>query len=320
MKNPRIQLIAGLALIAFGAMLLAWSIFAALHPVSHYAATLSQAPAELRKEAEGFGIASDRLQQIVVTTPEERRPVATGLVARDADGRLVPLVWRNAVTEPIFFPDLSAADMVKVLTAIREHAPGDAVVLAWWDISRAIRLAAGRDAPLDDGAARGLQIPQSWTEARDAERARWGASAQSTQAFGEFIDATLSDEARGAQTLKRLAGGKAAYVVAHISDVWKAAAARPDRIAIAYKDFPSSGVSHGLIKSAQQWMRENGIDGAFAVEPILGATRLHYFQRKSDAETLIAQLLPFSTSNPMRLERFELVYQHKGWWIYRLKP
>ena len=60
-------------------------------------------------------------------------------------------------------------------------------------------------------------------------------------------------------------------------------------------------------------------DGAFAAEPIGGATRLHYFQRKADSDTLIAKLLPFSTSNPMQLERLELVYQHKGWWVYRLK-
>ena len=312
--------ILGAALLAIGVMLVGLSAYSTLRPVSHYAATLSQAPPELAREAEGFGIKTDLLQQMVVTTSTEKRPVATGLVARDRDGRLVPLLWRNAVTEPIFFPDTTAADMSKVLTAIREHAPQDAVVLAWWDLSRAIRFVAERDAPLDDGAARGLQIPQSWTEARDIERARWGAGAQSAQNFGEFIDAMLSDESRGADRLKALAGGKTAYVAAHISDVWKSAAVRPERLSIAYKDFPSSGVSHGLIKSAQQWMRENHVDGAFAVEPMLGATRLHYFQRKSDADLLIAKLLPFSTSNPMRLERFELVYQHKGWWIYRLKP
>jgi hydroxylamine oxidation protein HaoB len=311
----------GAALIALGAALMGWSAYSTLRPIAHYDAKLSPAPPDATKDTEGFRIKSELLQQIAVKTPDERRPVATGLVAHDRNQRLVPLVWRNGVTESIFFADVSAADLVKVLTAIREHAPEDAVVLAWWDLSRAIRLIAERDAPLDDSEARGLQLPAAWTEARDIERARWGAgaSAQSAQAFGDFIDAMLSDEARGAETLRKLAGGKPAYVVAHISDVWKAAATRPERLSIAYKDFPSSGVSHGLIKSAQQWMRENRIDGAFAVEPMLGATRLHYFQRKDDAETLIAKLLPFSTSNPMRLERFELVYQHKGWWIYRLK-
>ena len=37
-----------------------------------------------------------------------------------------------------------------------------------------------------------------------------------------------------------------------------------------------------------------------------------------DGDRLIARLLPFSTSLPSPLTRFSLVYQHKGWWIYRL--
>lgn len=313
--------ILGAALLIIGAALVGWSAYSSLRSVSHHDAKLSQASADAAKVAEGFGIKSELLQQIDITTPDEKRPVATGLITRDSSGRMIPLVWRNAVTESVFFADFSAADMTKVLTAIREHAPDAAVVLAWWDLSRAIQFVAQRDAPLDDSHARGLLIPSAWIEARATERARWGAgaSAQSTQAFGEFIDALLSDEAHGADALKKLAGDKSAYLAVHISDVWKAAAVRPDRLTIAYKDFPSAGVSHGLIKSAQQWMQENKVDGGFAVEPMLGATRLHYFQRRSDADTLLAKLLPFSTSNPMRLKCFELVYQHKGWWIYRLK-
>ena len=79
-------------------------------------------------------------------------------------------------------------------------------------------------------------------------------------------------------------------------------------------------MSHGVIKSAMQWMKDNKVEGGFAVEPTGGATRLHYFQRKGDGDTLIARLLPFSTSNPAQLEKLGLVYQHKGWWIYRLEP
>jgi hydroxylamine oxidation protein HaoB len=262
------------------------------------------------------GVAPERLRHVEIRSLDERRPLATGLVGEG----LAPLVWRNEVREPIFFADRSAADVSKVLAAIREHTPQGAIVLAWWDLSRAIRLASKRDAPLDDSNARGLLVPNAWSNAGELERRRWGAGADpdSAASFGQFIDALLSDEKRGAELLAKLAGGKPAYVAVHISDIWKAAAARPESLSIAYKDFPSSGVSHGVIKSATQWMRDNKIDGGFAVEPIDGATRLHYLPRKADAELLVAKLLPFSTSNPMRLERFALVYQHKGWWIYRL--
>ncbi len=310
----------GAGLVVGGLALLGWAGYSTLKPVSHYALTVAPAPDDDAKALAGLGLARDALQRVEITSPEERRPIASGLVAKDG-ARLAPLVWRNEVTEPILFSDISAPDMAKVLTAIREHVPEDAAVLAWWDLSRAIRAAAKRNAPLDDSDASGLLIPPSWTEAREAERARWGAGAppSSHESFEPFIDALLSDEKRGADILAKLTGGKPAFVAVHISDVWKATAARPERLSIGYKDFPASGVSHGVIKSATQWMRENRIDGAFAAEPTGGALRLHYFTRKGDSDVLVAKLLPFSTSNPAQLERFELVYQLKGWWVYRLK-
>ncbi|GLI94154.1 hydroxylamine oxidation protein HaoB [Methylocystis echinoides] len=310
----------GAALVASGLALLGWVAWSTLHPTPPYALTLAAAPADAVKEVSVLGLAPETLQRVEITSPDERRPIASGLIAHEGE-RLVPLVWRNEVTEPILFADVSAADMTKVLAAIRAHAPEGSVVLAWWDLSRAIRLATKKDAPLDDPQARGLQIPPTWMDAREAESRRFGAGApsQAAEGFGQFIDALLSDETRGAAALARLAGGKPAYVAVHISDVWKAAAARPGRLSVAYKDFPSAGVSHGVIKSATQWMREQKIDGGFAAEPMDGATRLHYFQRRQDSDTLIAKLLPFSTSNPMQLDRLELVYQHKGWWVYRLK-
>jgi hydroxylamine oxidation protein HaoB len=310
----------GAALVATGLGLLGWAGYETLRPTPHYALKLVPAPAEDVNELAGLDLAPEALQRIEITSPEERRPIATGVVARDGE-RLAPLVWRNEVTEPILFTDVSAADATKVLAAIKQHAPDGVVVLAWWDLSRAIRATTKKDAPLDDPQARGLLVPQSWTEAAANERARFGAGVrpEAAETFGRFIDALLSDEATGAKALASLANGKPAFVAVHISDVWKAAAARPERLSIAYKDFASSGVSHGVIKTATQWMRDNRIDGGFAVEPMLGATRLHYFQRKNDSDALIAKLLPFSTSNPMQLDRFELVYQHKGWWVYRLK-
>ncbi|MGJ0513783.1 hydroxylamine oxidation protein HaoB [Methylocystis sp.] len=319
--TPRIRLIAGVALIVFGFALLAWSIYAGLNPTAPFETRLTPISAEAAKDAEGFGLTPERLQQIGVSAKDERGPIATGVVARDDAGRLTPLVWRNQVTEPIFFADISAADATKVLAAIREHTPQDAVVLAWWDFSRAIRLIAGREAPLDDAEARGLLLPAAWSAAGAAERARWGAGVPTASAnsFTRFMDALLeADEARASEALKKLAGGKPAYVAMRISDAWMLAAARPQQLSIAYKDFAATGVSHGLIKSAQQWMRDQKIEGGFAVEPMGGATRLHYFQRKSDGDRLIARLLPFSTSLPSPLTQFSLVYQLKGWWIYRL--
>ncbi|MBM3578102.1 MAG: hydroxylamine oxidation protein HaoB [Alphaproteobacteria bacterium] len=319
--NHRIRLVAGVALIVFGFALLGWAIYAGLNPTVPFETRLAPLSTEAAKDIEVFELGADRLQQIEVSAKDERRPLATGIVARDDSGRLTPLVWRNQVTEAILFSDASTEDAMKVLAAIREHIPRDAVVLAWWDFSRAIRLVAGRAAPLDDAQARGLLLPATWSAAAASERARWGAGvpASSVEVFTRFIDALLDpDEARASESLKKLADNKPAYLAVRISDVWKLAAAQPQQLSIAYKDFAATGVSHGLIKSAQQWLRDEKIEGGFAVEPMGGATRLHYFQRKSDGDRLIARLLPFSTSLPTPPTRLSLVYQHKGWWIYRL--
>ena len=320
--TPRIRLIAGVALIVFGFALLGWAIYAGLNPTAPFETRLTPISAEAAKDVEGFGLTPERLQQIEVSAKDERRPIATGVVARDDAGRLTPLTWRNQVTEPIFFADVSASRYGEGSRRNpRTYVPQDAVVLAWWDFSRAIRLVAGRAAPLDDAEARGLLLPAAWSAAGAAERARWGAGVPTSSAnsFTRFMDALLdSDEARASEALKKLADGKPAYVAVRISDAWMLAAARPQQLSIAYKDFAATGVSHGLIKSAQQWMRDQKIESGFAVEPMGGATRLHYFQRKSDGDRLIARLLPFSTSLPSPLTRFSLVYQHKGWWIYRL--
>jgi hydroxylamine oxidation protein HaoB len=235
-----------------------------------------------------------------------------------------PLGWRNAVTEPVFFADIDPADTAKVLAAIREHAPTEAVVFAWWDMSCRIRALAGRQAPLDDPLARGLLTPSAWTvnvaAINENQRAYWGAGVPSGEgeAFAKFIDTLLMDEARGVAALVEIAGGREVFVAVHLSDAWKAAAARPDLLSIAYRDFPGGGDTHGVMKAAREWLQENGIEGGFAVEPMGGAIRLHYLPRKTDSARLLARLLPFSTSNPLKLERLELVYQHKGYWIYKL--
>ena len=313
------RLIAGVALIAFGFVLLTlvgWSTF---HPPAHYAIAVRPAPLETQRDAETLGLTPVALTEFLIEAKDMHDPVARGLVARDGE-RLVPLIWRNTVTSPVLFADRNAADLAKVITALRDHAPPDAVIFAWWDLSRAIRLLARRDAPLDDGNARGLSLPAAWPEAHAAETGRWGAGVPATAAvdFGRFIDALFDRTTDGAATLRRLANGKTAFVVVHISDVGKLAASKAGRLSIGYRDFPASGVSHGVIKSAKQWLQEEHINGPFAAEPVDGALRVHFFGKAEDGERLLAKLLPFSTSNPTSVSGFELVFQHKGYWIYRL--
>lgn len=314
------------SLIIAGTIVLAWAGYAALRPAPlpfelHFAEASSQAGAEFL----GLDAGTGKLERLEVRAQGVKNPVATAIVTRDRDGRLVPLSWANAVTEPVFFADLAWAEELKVLTAIEKHLPSDAVVLSWWDLSRRIRSIAKRQAPLDDPLARGLLTPNVWSaagnSAQDKQVALWGAGvpAPDGEMFGQFIDALCLDEDKGAEELARIAGAHPAYIAVHLSDIWKVATLHPDLISITYRDFPGASSSHGVMKSARQWIEEQKIEGGYAVEPIGNAIRLHYLTRKADSELLLAKLLPFSTSNPLSLHRFGLVYQYKGFWIYELK-
>jgi hydroxylamine oxidation protein HaoB len=245
------------------------------------------------------------------------------LIAREADGRVVALNWQNNVTEPILAADLTAEEVGKVTKAIQDHVPTDAVVLSWWDLSRKIRLVSQRNAPLDDPLARGLLLPASWSAARPLiqgkERAYWGAAVpeQDGKVFSQFIDALLLDEEKGAAALAALAPGKKTFVAVHLSDIWKVAMERPDSLAILSKDFPGSA-THGVMRTASRWLRDQKLDASYAVEPIGNAVRVHYLSRPADSQRLIARMLPFTSSNPMQLTHLKLVYQHRGFWIYEL--
>jgi len=227
------------------------------------------------------------------------------------------------VTEPIFAADLTVAEVGKVAKAIHDHVPADAVVLSWWDLSRKIRLVSQRNAPLDDPLARGLLVPAAWEGARPLiarqERAYWGAAVPEAEGprFSRFIDALLLGEAEGADALAALAPGQDTYVAVHLSDIWKIAMERPESLSLASKDFPGS-VSHGVMRTASRWLRDQKLDASYAVEPVGQAVRVHYLSKPDDRERLIVKMLPFTSSNPTQLSRFNLVYQHRGFWIYKL--
>ena len=58
--------------------------------------------------------------------------------------------------------------------------------------------------------------------------------------------------------LRELTGGREAYVAVHLSDLYKLGLMRPDRIGVAYKDFPLQGGDvHGLSGMVKRWLIDN---------------------------------------------------------------
>lgn len=313
-------------LVIAGAALMAWAAYVALRPPPlPYDLTFSQTAPGAFPEVTLRAPGGEPLERLEVKARGLAKPVAAGLVTRDREGRLIRLGWENHVTEPVFFADISFPETAKVLAAIEKHVPSEAIIFAWWDLSRQIRALARRQAPLDDPLAQGLHIPSAWkpSAARIGEKLRelWGSGASGNEGsvFNTFIDALLLDEHSGTKALARLANGRKAYLAVHLSDIWKAAEARPGRISAAWRDFPGTPGTHGVMKAVHQWIEEQKIEGGYAVEPMGKATRLHYFLQKSGSNLLLARLLPFSTSNPLQPGALQLVYQQGGYWIYELK-
>ncbi len=306
-------------LIILGAMLLGWSVWSVFNQPTQYKINISSPSEEIIRITEKLKLPAASLQEIKIYSSTSGNKLANGVVLKN-DGRITPIYWHNEVTEPILFHEISADDLSIVLEAIRIHVPDKALILTWWDLSRAVRLISKKSAPLDDQLARGLFIPDSLSNNFIGEANRWGANTPKylSDMFTQFIDALTSKEPEAFKLLNNITHGQPAYIVVHISDVWKIANMQSDKISMDFKDFPSVSLSHGVIKSAMEWMRLNKIEGGYAAEPIGRAIRVHYFINKSASERLIAQLLPFSTSMFSNLKYFKLVYQFKGYWIYEI--
>jgi hydroxylamine oxidation protein HaoB len=294
-------------------------------PPEPFEVSRTRAEASAIKDLSAFEAKLSDFEAIEIRASESEKPLASGLVAKGADGRLAPLAWRSLVTEPILLPQINLADEAKALLALKEQAPKGAIVLAWWDLSRRIRALAERAAPLDDPHASGALIPDAWSAARAEiearQRAFWGAGVAFAEGdrFQKFIDALLAEEEEtGARLLAEIAAGKPIFLALRLADVWRAAAARPEAISVAYRDFAGAGDLHAAMKAVRDWFAERRIEGGYAVEPFGGAYRIHYFPDRKGSRTLLARLLPFSTSNPMAMTRFRLVYQYRDYWLYEL--
>jgi hydroxylamine oxidation protein HaoB len=254
-----------------------------------------------------------------------KEPVAVLHLGQRPSGEPVLLEWQNNTTEPILTLGPSLAETKTLTDKMSQHVPAGSLVLAWWDTSRRLQFLAGTEVLFDENLARPILIPSAWQGKGDAveaiEREFWRvpSSPQTQAGFDRYVEALLLDEAAGVAKLNELAGGREAYVIVHLLDAYKLGALRPDRFGIGYKDFPGRGQLHGLVKHVKEWLAENDYK-SYALVPPSGseATRVFFLTDAAHADTLMARMLPFNTSTPFEIEGLRLVYQHGGYWVYRL--
>lgn len=315
----------GAALVAAGAGLLGWLTWSVSHPPRApyaYVQVAEGGPADFPELALG-----DRpglsLRKYEVRSEGVDQPLGEAYVAQSADGTPALLDWRNHLAEPLLTIAGPLADTIKLAEAIEKHAPPEAPVLAWWDTSRRLRLLCDCNLLLTEHAGQPILLPEAWRgraeAAAAAERAFWGEPKGLPEAAA-LADALLSDEATGAEKLRRLVDGKEAFVVVDIGDAYKLGALHPDRFSIGFRDFPNGGDMHGTAKVVREWLKAEKHE-SYVVRPTEhNASRVYFLTEEGSTETLIAKLLPFPTSNPVQMTTLELVYQHEDYWVYRLPP
>jgi hydroxylamine oxidation protein HaoB len=318
----------GLFLVAGGLFLAVWAALAFLRPVpAPYAYVLVGEGGVA--EFPDLGLDGDAFSDLTIRKYELRaaqvdRPLAVLHAAIRGSGSPVLLDWRNELAEPVVNTASDISQTVTLAEALREHTPADSLVIAWWDVSRRLKLLAGADVLFDRHLARPLLIPQPWDKYRDSieatERRFWkaGPAPSDEKRFERFVDALLSDPQAGTEKLRALGGRRQAFLVLSLRDAYKLGAMRPDRFGVGFKDFPKGGDVHGAASAIKRWLEAEGYD-SYAIQPLEeGIVRVYFLTDEPSAATLLARALPFTSSRPLELTSPSLVYQQGEFWVYEL--
>ena len=254
------------------------------------------------------------------------KPIAVAHRATRGDTQPVLLNWENLISEPVGFIDTNLSDLTTVATEISKYVPKGAVVLAWWDTSRQMRLLAGCDTLFTSHLGEPMIAPSQW-RGRDKtikkyEQEFWGTPepAGESQKFQRFADALAADSEKGVAMLRELAGAREAYVVVHVTDLYKLGLMRPERLDMAFKDFPLTGNVHGLAGQVKAWMKDNNYE-AYTLQSLSDRMVRAYFIREGkNGKTLLSQMLPFMDRTPLELRALQPTYNRGGYWVYKIPP
>jgi hydroxylamine oxidation protein HaoB len=316
----------GILLVAGGVFLLAWFAWLWFNPPpAPYRYQLVQ-----EGDAATFGqLGLEAWPDLTIAKYEIRtegvdQPLAFLHTARRGQTPPVMLDWENRTSELLLSTDSKLSELTTLASAIDKHAPRDALILAWWDTARQIRLLAGRDTLFASRLGEPLIVPAHWQNRSDSirkyEDSFWGAAPdpKEQRQFQRFADALLAEPEKGAAMLRELAGAREAYLVIHVTDLYKLGLLRPQQFDITYKNFPMEGNMHGLIGYLKNWMQGNGFH-TYTLQSLSDKMVRGYFLRDDQSsQTLIAQMLPFTETMPLELTALQLIYQQGGYWVYQL--
>jgi len=323
--GARLLPLLGIFLVAGGFLLLGWLAYVLLTPEpAPYHYKLVEEGGIGKFDKLGLGAWPDlAISKYEVHVQGVDKPIAVAHLAKRGEMPPILLNWESRTSELLASVDSKSSELVTLVTAITKYAPEDAIILAWWDTSRQVQLLAGRDTLFPSHHGEPMIIPSHWRERSDTikkyEQEFWGAPApaEERRKFQRFVDALAADVNEGAAILRELAGSREAYVVVHITDLYKLGLMRPDQLDLAYKDFPMSGSNmHALVNTVKRWNYDNNYE-TYTLQSLSDQSVRGYFLRDGK-NTLLAQMLPFIDNRPLELEAVQLIYQHGGYWVYKI--
>lgn len=268
-----------------------------------------------------------KLNQYKVQADGVDKPIAEFTVAKQNDGSSPVLIyWKNSTNEILYNFDRKPSELAALAEVINKHAPKDALILSWWDTSRQIRLLTGHDTLFTNHLNEPLMIPVPWLEQSKAiqayENQFWESKADQKELdqFKHFSEALAAPAEEGIKQLRELTGSnRETYLIVHVTDLYKLGLMHPDKIGVAYQNFPMTGNMHGMINQMKVQLKENGFD-TYTLQSISDSEiRVFFLSDETSSETLLARMLPFVDKKaPTELEVAQLIYQQGGYWVYKL--
>jgi len=254
-------------------------------------------------------------------------PLVALHVAESEGSSPVLLDWHSDLNEPFINVSADFQETTTLAEAIRKHSVTDSLLLAWWDVSSRLDVLTDRNYPFSEHLSQPLILPAEWNPLRPVIRALetsfWGVNESQTKAraFEKFTQALLADESTGAVLLRQITGAREdAFLILDLRDAYKLGSMYPERFAIGFRDFPKSNDIHGIAGRIKEWLNEEGYE-SYAIQPINKKTvRVYFLADQKSQNTLLAKLLPFTTSDPIQAGVLDLVYQKKHYWVYKLEP
>ena len=271
-------------------------------------------------ETSSFQVIARSTDQILASTEVIHHP----------DQGEVLIAWNSHVTEPVLRSNISAEEDAELITALRKYLPADALILSMPALSRRLSMFVEAEFPLSNITDyQSLIIPQPWLNLKDKIHqieARWQPEADQTKTntvadsfFTDFLNALIASEQQGIQQLQTLAGRKNdLYIILHIRDIFDIAVAIPDKISVGFRDFPTAGHVHDITRLVKVWMSENGYQAYTVTSSSSGTVRAYFLSDSENKSSLVTQLLPFNTAKVAATTGSRIVYQHAGYWVYKI--